>query len=227
MGLDATICVGTFGGSEWVELAHDRAVPSAEEQGVPVVHRHAATLARARNDCLALVKTPWVIFLDADDELGEGYVEAMGRGSADLRAPAVSYVKGGRPRPPYVPRVAGHRHACTGVCLIEGNWLVIGTAIRAEIVREVGGFKEWPVYEDWCLFQRCWMAGVSVEAIPEAVYIAQSRPDSRNRAPDARFKDRVHREIVLANLDHNPSVSCAALVDLREKAAAGREVPAA
>ncbi len=197
---DFTICVGTFGGSEWVKLASERAIPSAEAQGVSVIHRHGSTLAQARNEALALVKTDWVVFLDADDELSPGYIAELATGSADLRAPAVSYVRHGAPREPYVPKVAGHTHACTAACLCDGNWLVIGTAVRAELAREVGGFREWPVYEDWCFFQRCWLTGASIEALPAAVYLAHWRRDSRNRDPAMADKDRVHHEIVAANL---------------------------
>jgi glycosyltransferase involved in cell wall biosynthesis len=200
VGLDATICIGTFGGNEWVQLAAERAIPSAQAQGVPVIHRHGATLAQARNEALALVKSEWAVFLDADDQLTPDFVEQMAKGSADLRAPAVSYVKNGTPRAPYVPKVAGHSHECTAECLPEGNWLVIGTTVRTEMAREVGGFKEWACYEDWDFFQRCWLAGATVEAIPEAVYLAHWRRASRNRAPDMAFKNRIHHEIVAANL---------------------------
>jgi glycosyltransferase involved in cell wall biosynthesis len=197
--VDVTICVGTFGGPEWVHLAHTRAIPSAEAQGCDVVHRHAKTLATARNTALALSKTSRVIFLDADDELEPGYVEALEAGAADLRAPAVRYIKGGRERDPYVPQVAGHDHACAAECLRDGNWLVIGTSVRRDLALEVGGFREWPVYEDWDFFQRCWLAGATVEAIPEAIYRAHWRRDSRNRAPDMAVKNGTHHEIMAAN----------------------------
>lgn len=197
---DFTICAGTFGGNEWVQLATERAIPSAEAQGCKVIHRHGSTLAQARNEALALVSTEWVVFLDADDELGPGYVEALAAGAADLRAPAVSYVKNAQPRPPYVPKVAGHTHACSSACLVDGNWLVIGTAVRTALALQVGGFNEWPVYEDWCFFMRCWLAGGTVEALPCAVYLAHWRHESRNRAPDVAVKNRIHREILKANL---------------------------
>ncbi len=196
---DFTICIGTYGGNEWVQLAAKRAIPSAEAQGCQVIHRHAKTLARARNDALALAGTALVVFLDADDELAPGYIEALAGGSADLRAPSISYLRPHLRRRPHVPKVAGHRHECSAGCLAEGNFLVIGTAVLTELAREVGGFKEWPVFEDWCFFQRCWLAGGTVEVIPEAVYLAHVRPDSRNRAPGAALKNSVHREIVDAN----------------------------
>jgi len=199
---DFTICISTFGGNERVRLAHERAIPSAEAQGVPVIHRHGTTLARARNEALALVDdTEFTVFLDADDELAPGYIAELARGSKDLRAPSVSYVRRGNPREPYVPKVAGHTHACTAACLTDGNWLVIGTAVRTALARQVGGFNEWPVYEDWCFFQRCWLAGGMVETLPRAVYLAHWRRDSRNRSPEIADKDRVHHEIVAANLE--------------------------
>jgi glycosyltransferase involved in cell wall biosynthesis len=200
--VDVTICVGTFGGTEWEQLAQERAIPSAEAQGVPVIHRHSTTLARARNEALARVRTPWVILCDADDELAEGYVNALAAGSADLRAPAVSYVKAGRPRPPYVPKVAGHRHECTAECIAsgEGNWLVVGTAAPTALLRRIGGWRDFPVYEDFDIWMRAILAGATVEAIPDAVYLAHWRGDSRNRGPHQRFKNRIHHEIVAANL---------------------------
>lgn len=195
--MDVSVVIGTFGSDEWIETAQ-RAAASAESQG-PVIQAHGATLAQARNIGAAQAKTEWLCFLDADDELAPGYFDAMERGSADLRAPAVSYVRGGPRRAPYVPRVAGHTHACVAECLREGNWLVVGTLIRRASFCEVGGFREWAVYEDWDLFLRCWLVGATVEAIPEAIYVAHVRPDSRNRAPSMAEKNRVHWQIVEAN----------------------------
>lgn len=199
--MDVSVVVGTFGTDDWIDLAEARAKPSAEQLGVPVLHVHGPSLHEARNAALVAVTTEWVIHLDADDELEAGYVTAMEQGAADLRAPAVRYVQDGRaPREPYVPRVAGHHHDCTADCLPAGNWLVIGTAVRADLVRAVGGWRDWMVYEDWDLWMRCWLAGATLEALPAAVYRAHARPESRNRAPSIAEKNRVHHAIVNANL---------------------------
>jgi glycosyltransferase involved in cell wall biosynthesis len=207
MSLDVTVAVCSFGGREWQVLAESRAVPSAIAQA-PVIRVHGESLHDARNTALDRVETEYVIFLDADDELEPGYVEQMAAGTADLRAPAVRYVKpNGRAREPYVPVVAGHRHfdyhgrvICSADCLRDGNWLVVGSLARTGLLREVGGWEPWPLYEDWALWLRCWHAGATVEAVPQAVYRAHVRPDSRNRAPAMSFKNRVHHEIVAAVL---------------------------
>ena len=197
---DVTVCVATYGGREWQELAESRAVPSAVGQA-PVIRVHGDSLHGARNLALTRVETPWVIFLDADDQLEDGYVAAMLNGTADIRAPAVRYVRGRRHHAPArVPRVAGHRHDCTAACLPEGNFVCVGAMVRTGLLRAVGGFEPWEVYEDWAAFLRMWHAGATVEAIPAAVYRAYVRRDSRNRAPAMADKNRVHAEIVSAVL---------------------------
>jgi cellulose synthase/poly-beta-1,6-N-acetylglucosamine synthase-like glycosyltransferase len=163
------------------------------------VHSHRATLAEARNATLEHVETEWVVFLDADDELEPGYVAALGRGTADVRGPIVRYMLDGQERNLWQPRVFGHEHDCTAACLEAGNWLVIGSAVRADLLRAVGGFRDFNWSEDWDLWLRCRAAGATFELIPDAVYRAHVRPDSRNRAPDRAAKVAAHREIAAAN----------------------------
>lgn len=193
-----TVVVATFGSDEWAELAQERAIPSAERQA-PTIHVHGDTLAESRNRGLARVKTPFVIHLDADDELTEGYVETLLTGQADIRAPSVQYVKGGRPRQPYVPNVWGHHHDCTADCLEHGNYIVIGAMARAQLLRDVGGWRDFDWSEDWDLWLRCHLAGGSFETIPAAVYRAHVRDDSRNRAPNQQAKLAAHQAIYAAN----------------------------
>lgn len=197
--MDVTIAVATFGRSSWIDLARERAIPSAERFGVPVVHVHATSLHEARNLAVDQVETEWVIHLDADDELDDGYIDAMASGSADLRAPAVRYMQGRIPDPLRIPKVAGHQHDCTADCLPQGNWLVIGTAVRTDLVRQVGGWRDFEWSEDWDLWLRCWRAGATVEAVPGAIYRAHVRQDSRNRGASREVRNACHRAIYEAN----------------------------
>ena len=201
MGLDVTIAIATYGDESWRELADSRARPSAEAQDVPVVQVHltGGTLAQARNQALAQVETEYVIHLDADDELAPGYVRAMSEGTADLRSPAIAqYMYGQALSPSFMPRVYQHRHHCTAECLRYGNWLVIGTAARAQLVRDVGGWEEFPWSEDWQLWAKCWKAGATVEAIHRAAYIAHVSSNGRNRQLLAHQILQVHRDIEMS-----------------------------
>lgn len=200
--MDVTVVIATYGDIAWLRLAVDRAVPSVMAQGVEFVLVHGDTLHAARNRGLAQVSTEWVCFLDADDELEDGYFQAMSAAVADLRAPAVRYVRPGeRPHEvePRMPRITGHIHQCTTDCLQYGNWLAIGTCVRKELLDRVGGFEDWPVYEDFDLWVRCVAIGASTEPVPGAVYRAHVRRDSRNRGklrPDEKHK--VHQDIARA-----------------------------
>lgn len=197
--MEVTVVVATYGDPSWAELAATRAVPSAAAQA-PVVQVHGATLHDARNSGLDQVATEWVCFLDADDELEPGYLDAMARATGDLRAPAVRYVRDGRrPARAALPRVAGHRHDCDADCLEWGNWLVVGTLVRADLVRSVGGWRDFPWSEDFDLWARCWKAGAMIKAVPRAVYRAHVRAGSRNRAPSPAEKLAAHQAIARAN----------------------------
>ena len=197
--MDVTVAVATFGDESWCQLAAERAIPSAEALGVPVVHTHADTLHDSRNQALAMVDTEWVCHLDADDELEPGYFTAMASGTADVRAPSVRYLYPTHIFRPRVPQVAGHQHDCTADCLMEGNWLVVGSVARSELLRSVGGWRDFDWSEDWDLWLRCHLAGATFEAIRPAIYRAHARPDSRNRGADRETKLAAHRAILEAN----------------------------
>ena len=158
--MDATVIVATFGDPKWVALAKDRAVPSAESQGVPVIQYHGDTLAQARNFAASQADTEWLCFLDADDELAPGYFRAMERSSADWRAPSVSWVTDG---------VASGPQSLAGRNIRVMNPCVIGTLIRKDMFDNVGGFWEERAYEDWSLFRRAWLRGARVGHVNDAV----------------------------------------------------------
>jgi glycosyltransferase involved in cell wall biosynthesis len=164
-----------------------------------VIHVHHDSLAQARNAALAEVESEFVIHLDADDELEPGYIEAMSRGSADIRAPSVRrvYPRYGIPEDTaVVPKVWSHEHSCTGECLRAGNWIVIGACARTELVRNIG-WEEFGWSEDWAMWARAWKAGATFETISEAVYRAYHNRRGRNRVGRAKAL-RWHREIELA-----------------------------
>lgn len=189
--MDLTVVVATFGPQAWADLAMWRALPSASAQGAVTIHTHAGSLHDARNTALSHVDTEYVVHLDADDELEPGYLDAMRAASGDVRVPMVRYVPG---HGPAFPKVVGHAHDCQPECLRDGNWVVVGACVRTELVRQVGGWRPWPIYEDWCLWQRCWQAGATFERVPEAIYRAHVQSRSRNHGPGRRRWYRAIRE---------------------------------
>lgn len=141
------------------------------------------------------METEYVIHLDADDQLDPRYVETMLASDADVRVPYVSYSH----RTAVLPQVAGHTHECSSGCLPDGNWIVVGAMTRADLLREVGGWRDFELYEDWDLWLRCYLHGATFATLPKAVYKARVRKGSRNRSQPAGNRFRVHQEIARAN----------------------------
>lgn len=204
--IDCSIVISTFGNFKWQLQAQERAIPSAKSFGVPVYYNHVGadkSLHVARNMGLSQVKTEFVCHLDADDELAPGFFEHMSTVDGDLRPPSVNHV---HQRMTFMPRVVGlkgvHQHVCVGECLTDGNWLVVGTVARTELLKKVGGWKEWGNWEDWELWLRCWVAGATITPVPNAVYMDYETPQGRNRSNTREEDARIYHEIRRANLPH-------------------------
>jgi len=186
------VCIGTFGDEAvWGPLAQ-RAMDSVSRQTIRpawCVHSHRRTLQEARNaaanptwpssglpPCFA--EAEWLCFLDADDELDPGYLEAMaaavdGLDGDWLVQPATLGVHpDGREddHPVLIPRKR----------LVDGNYLVVSTLIRTEQFHRLGGFGNWPIYEDWDLWLRATRDGARVVSVPDAVLRVHVNPNSRN-----------------------------------------------
>jgi len=173
---DVTVIIPVYGDDpKWLDFSA-RAQSSAWNQTVQpasVVVSVADTLQQARNWAAGPARTEWLCFLDADDELDPGYIEAMLAGSGDLRQPSTLGVVDGREdaAPVLIPAKN----------LMDGNYIVIGAFIRAQMFAEVGGFDDLDAYEDWDLWLRCWLHGAEITTCPEAIYRVHVQPTSRNQ----------------------------------------------
>lgn len=194
--MNVTVCICTHGTREWSDLAERVALPSAREQGAHQIVSHhywdTGTLAEARNFAAEQATGDWLCFLDADDRLAPGYLAAMQAAMRHwnlarrtdltdnplLLLPAVQYVHddGRSAAAPVVP--------AWGRSVVDVNAGVIGTLVPRQLFREVGGFREFAMYEDWDLWLRCLIAGARPIAVPEAVYLADAAP-GRNAQADA------------------------------------------
>lgn len=185
---DVTICVATFGDRYWQDKALATAVPSAMQQPALLNVQHGDTLADARNRCADLATTEWLVYLDADDHLEAGYIDAMLAADGGLRAPELHLVHPDGTID--IPELTTRDMNVTNQC-------AIGTMIRREMLLDVGGFWEEPAWEDWSLFRRCWLLGASIVHVPGAVYVSHVDPAGRNSTVQA--KQKLHREIICSH----------------------------
>ena len=202
--MSVSIIIATYGGEEWESLARIRALQSAIGQGCKQIlprHYPSLTIAQARNKAAEEARGDWLCFLDADDELAPGYLDAMERayererlGGDLLLTPAVQYVRGKRETEPHF--------LDRGIPLSQDNWLVVGTLIRREMFERVGGFPDYPHgFEDWGIWYKAERAGARIVKVPDATYRAHVNPRSkhkllwRNRREQVRTHERVAAEL--------------------------------
>ncbi len=192
-----TVVIATYGEKAWAELAMSRAYPSAVVQAEEILvgHDEDGDIASCRNETASHATGDWLVFLDADDELAPGYIDAMERAIQPncLLAPIVQKVVRGRKRKPSYYRQ---------VDLLKGNWLVIGTALERSLFEKIGGFVEYEHgFEDWALWFKCTKMGAEVVKVPDAIYRAYANPGSKhhqlwqNRALQAEMHYRVKEEL--------------------------------
>lgn len=182
-----TVCIGTYGDhGHWSALAA-RAMASVERQTVRpdnVRWFHGTKLHEARNCAAHGEQAEWLCFLDADDELDERYLEAMYATVSGLDEPALV-------QPATLGVYPDGREDAAAVLipakpLFDGNYMVIGTLVRRDQFQRLGGFREWPCYEDWDLWIRCWLDGAKLLSCPNAIYRVHVNEVSRNNCDRAQ-----------------------------------------
>jgi glycosyltransferase involved in cell wall biosynthesis len=189
-----SIIIATYGGPEWEELAHTRALPSVHDFDAEIIvgHDPEGTIASVRNQLASEAKGEWLVFLDADDELAPGYIEAMEQKmqAQRLLTPIVMmYIKGRPRRKFFYPQVD----------LKSGNWLILGTALERSLFQKVGGFEDYPHgFEDWSLWAKCMKVGAMVVKVPRAVYCQHINPNSKHRQgwKDKNWQVETHERVM-------------------------------
>ncbi len=190
------VVVGTYGNRiKWSQTAQT-AVASILHQTCPAddwIHVHGGSLADARNKGAAILNTDWLIFLDADDELDHGYIEAMLNRT----------VFGAHPHIIYRPSTLGvYPDGSTDdepvmlplTDLTVRNCIVIGAMCPSDLFFEVGGFGEWPILEDFALWRAMLAKGAVIGDCGRAIYRVHVNDGSRNS--DQTTHHEVYRQIL-------------------------------
>jgi len=197
------VVIATFGDRDrWSPLVQRAALSVDTQTHAPIgrVWVHGEDLASARNEGAAKLgcerpvgqdRAEFLVFVDADDELDAGYLEAMHAAAlanhlrpAIYRPSTIGVYEDGRTddAPCMIPRTDMRVRNCC----------VIGSMVPAALFSEVGGFRPYPCLEDWACFRNLIAAGAGVVDVPDAVYRVHVRGESRN-SPSAEMNDTYRR----------------------------------
>lgn len=190
--MEIDVIVTTWGHPSWLGKAQRTAVPSAFEQASThlIYLEDAASAGDARNRAVETVDPQeWICFLDADDQLEPGYIDAMraaGLWRTHLGAPALRL-------PGKEPETYPDRDIVTGL-----NPYPIGTLIHRTMFEQAGQFWGESAWEDWSLFRRAVLHGAAIRFVPDAVYNATASTRS-GRNSTVRNPKKLRREIIEAH----------------------------
>jgi glycosyltransferase involved in cell wall biosynthesis len=187
-----SVITSTFGSDTWRQRGSDLMHEiEATQQFKPleVIHVHDKKLHLARNKGAEQARGSWLLFVDADDSIDSGFVEAMEHAIEEyddryLIRPAITVSN----EPERGPHVLVEKD------IFFQNFMIIGTLVSKKMFLKSGGFKDLPLYEDWDLWIRCKTHGARYAACEDAIYHINIRPDSRNNQPTA-IQNRVAQDI--------------------------------
>lgn len=179
-----SIIIPTHGDfNKWDTLAK-RAVRSAVTESDDVIRIHGKTLASARNDGAKKAKYSRIMFLDADDEILPGFSNLVIE-EEDILQPRTLYVKDG---------VAGETHWIEPFDdLLIGNHIIVGAPVLKEPFMDVGGFDEYPIFEDWALWLKMRKAGATFGKT-QAIYKINVTPGSMLQGDWGNWIDIIRRD---------------------------------
>ena len=178
---DVALVVPYFGAPRWARMAQEAAYTHFKKHGhiAKVFVSGGRTMSEALNNGAKMAQNQgldYCSFVGADgDWLSKDYFERLlplARPDT-IAAPAVAYVdSAGIPAPPQslADRNIEYMNPC-----------VCGSLMSSARIVEIG-FKDWPIWEDWAMFLTAVRRGDSIAHSGDAIYFAQERADSRNKA---------------------------------------------
>lgn len=185
-----SVVIGTFGSLDWGRRGHElflRTSSSFPDADVLHIH-HETSLAEARNTGVQEALGEYVVCLDADDYLCDGYIQSLesnlGDGNILYKPITMGFQGDVLEKPQFVPQTKD---------LLLRNELIIGTAFRKEYF--LGFDPNLEALEDWDLWIRMVKAGAKVKDCPDTCYAINTDTSQSRNHSNKDVHTRAYRKI--------------------------------
>lgn len=167
----------------------DESINVARGEGVrvAVVGPQERNICACRNRGALLTREPFLVFLDADDVIPQGYLKQLHDGFTERRVGVVYprhasiglYESAGRGGTDPIRKNGG---------IYRENYIAGQSMVRRRALEAVGGWGKFPVFQDWELWLRIIEHGWWTQFLPKVVYQHRTHASSltatfQNRMP--------------------------------------------
>jgi len=159
--------------------------------GVEISHTNDG-VSVARNNVAQMGKAPWILFVDGDDKLGDGFLETVWRrakvSGADIVYPkAAVFVDGpGLAQHGSIPQMQFDR-----LSLLRSNYIPVTSLLRRSVFDSIGRFDDsmHAGFEDWDLWIRAAIEDHSFVFEPKATLLYRQHDGARSHLANVNAKE--------------------------------------
>lgn len=168
-------------------VVHDGCASPTHHAAVTSIMTKNQGVAKARHEGFRFSTSKLILFIDGDDKLFPDYIERMVPNllEADITYPNWFLANGVENELVDVPETLDLR---------KKNSVLISSMMKREVYEKLGGFRDYPIYEDWDFWLRAEKQGFKFKKANTSLWYRQT-PDSRNRK-SKEFRESIFRKII-------------------------------
>lgn len=176
-----------------VESVHAQTAACEYLIGEDTEHNGCVATVNALAEC---VQTDWLMRLDDDDLLEEDHISVIEKWLDDDADIVYSWcrIEGGGELHPEDQFQVRLQNAYGWDHLHVVNWIPCTAAIRTELWRELGGYREVEMSEDWDFWIRALDAGARFRCIPTVTWTYRMSDAWKHRSLDLKERDEQQQD---------------------------------
>jgi glycosyltransferase involved in cell wall biosynthesis len=172
-------------------LAHDGCKePNAHIDATTIIFTKNRGVQKVRDELVRFSSCELILFLDADDKLAPDYLERMiyKMPKVEIVYPNIFWWYGNG-----FNRIGDTPDKLLPKDMFNSCKIPVTCMMKKFVYKELGGFRDFPMFEDWDFWLRAMVKGYKFEKANTMLYYRQAK-NTRNRA-EKEEKEKVYKQI--------------------------------